>query len=115
MKKAHQHLIKWGLKQGYTIEVNCDGERDYYGTDYNEAIEAIEATEHGTILLVDSSTKNKPINYHAGFCFVFEYDQQPDEIIYDYDVNEVSTAWDQDYTAHCKKYPINKHFSRSNN
>ena len=67
MIPAHKHLVQWGLDRGFTIEVNCEGETDYYGTDYDEAIEAIEATEHGSILLVDSSTKNEPINYHASF------------------------------------------------
>jgi hypothetical protein len=30
---------------------------------------------------------------------MFEYDQEPDESIYDYGVNEISEAWAADYEA----------------
>jgi len=109
MIPAHQHLIKWGLRQGYTIEVECEGYTDYVGTNFYDAVEAVEACDIGMVYFT------KPSEYIAGFSYIFDYDQEPDEIVSDWGINEVSIAWDVDYTAHCKKYPINKHFSRSNN
>ena len=53
---AHKHLVQWGLDQGYTIEVACEAETEYVGTDYNEAIEAIEATEYGAIHFNEGKT-----------------------------------------------------------
>jgi hypothetical protein len=115
MKKAHQHLIKWGLNQGYTIQVECEGYTDYEGTSFDDAVEAVESCDIGVIYFVEGThTEGEPV-YLAGFSYILEYDRSPDEIISDWGINEVSIAWDQDYTAHCKKYPINKHFSRSNN
>ena len=115
MIPAHKHLVQWGLDQGFTIEVNCEGETDYYGTDYDEAIEAIEATEHGAILLVDSSTKNEPINYHASFYYAFDYDQQPDEIIYDYGINKISEKWASDFFEFFLNCEVKYIYKPSNN
>lgn len=115
MKHAHLHLIKWGLNQGYTIQVESEGYTDYEGTSYKEAVKSVEACDIGVIYFIEGThTVGEPV-YVAGFSYIFDYDQPPDEIISDWGINEVSTAWDQEYTAHCKKYPINKHFSRSNN
>ena len=115
MKKAHQHLIKWGLHQGYTIEVVLEDELEYVGKDYNKAIEAIEACDVSEITFLEGENTDAFINQVAWFFCILEYDQEPDETISDYGINEVSTAWYQDYTAHCEKYPINNHYSRSNN
>ncbi len=115
MKKAHQHLIKWGLKQGYTIEVVCEGYTDYVGTSFDDAVEVVEDCDIGMVYFTNPTDLKDEVEYIAGFSYILEYDQAPDEIISDWGINEVSIAWDEDYTAHCKKYPINKHFSRSNN
>jgi hypothetical protein len=32
-----------------------------------------------------------------------EWKQNPDEIIYDYGINEVSEAWAADYDQHCSE------------
>jgi hypothetical protein len=109
MIEAHKHLIKWGISRGYTIEIEDEGEMDYSGTEYAKAVEAAEAIETGNIYLC------KDGEYDAGFRYILQWDQNPDEIVSDWGINKVSKAWDEDYTRHCKKYPINKHFSRSNN
>lgn len=115
MKEAHKHLIQWGLDRGYKIEVDClDGYVEYEGFDYDEAVEAVEASDCGGIYFVDglvpeSIYKEKRYlkgenNYVAGFGYVLEYHQKPDEIISDWGINEISEAWDKDYTIHCDQY-----------
>ncbi len=38
MEEAHRHLVQWGIRQGYTIEVWGEDEYlDYSGTDFDEA------------------------------------------------------------------------------
>lgn len=117
MKEAHKHLIQWGLDRGYKIEVECEGEVDYEGISYNDAVEAVEACDVGSIYFIDglipegfekdiglitySAGEN---NYVAGFGYVLEYHQEPDEIISDWGINEISEAWDKDYTIHCDQY-----------
>lgn len=128
MIPAHQHLVQWGLDKGYTIEVVCEGETDYFGTDYDEAIEAIEATEYGCIHLVDSSTKNEPINYQAWFSYLFGFKHRlsdnpnhnetwlnPDEIVNDYGVNEITEQWSKDYEEFFENCQIKYVYQPSNN
>ena len=115
MKKAHKHLIQWGLDRGYKIEVDCmDGYVEYEGFDYDMAVEAVEASDCGGIYFVngmvpESIYKEKRYlkgenNYVAGFCYVLEYHQEPDEIISDWGINKITEAWDKDYTEHCNQY-----------
>ncbi len=115
MKEAHKHLIQWGLDRGYKIEVDClDGYVEYEGSDYDKAVEAVEASDCGGIYFVDglipeSIYKEKKYlkgenNYVAGFGYDLEHDQEPDEIITDWGINEISEAWDKDYTIHCDQY-----------
>lgn len=93
MIEAHKHLIQWGLDRGYAIEVECEGELDYNGTNYTEAVEAVEACDIGLIYLTEGG------EMMAVFSYVLEYDQEPDEIIGDWGINEVSEAWDKEYTS----------------
>lgn len=109
MKDAHHHLINWGIKKGYTIEVDCEGITEYKGKNYDEAVEASEACDVGAIYFIEGD------EHIAWFSYVHEYERVPDEIISDWGVNVVTESWWADYLRHCKRYPINKHFSRSNN
>jgi hypothetical protein len=109
VEKAYKHLIKWGLARKYTIEVECEGVTDYVGTNFQDAVDAVEACDIGTIYF------SEPSNYIASFAYVLEYDQEPDESITDWGINDVTIDWDEDYTKHCYEYPKNNHYSRSNN
>jgi hypothetical protein len=95
MEKAHLNLIKWGLEEGYSVEVYGEEEYlDYVGGNYDEAVEAVEACDGGMILLVVPD--GDPV---AWFKYVFDWDQNPDEIISDWGINEVSDAWDKQYNG----------------
>ena len=52
MKKAHLHLIKWGIARDYAIAVYIEGEYEGIYKTYNKAKEAVEAGEIGCIDLV---------------------------------------------------------------
>ena len=65
---------------------------DYAGGNYTEAVEAVEACDGGMILFVVPDSD--PV---AWFRYVFDWDQNPDEIISDWGINEVSDAWDKQY------------------
>ena len=91
-----------------------DGYVEYEGFDYDMAVEAVEASDCGGIYFVngmvpESIYKEKRYlkgenNYVAGFCYVLEYHQEPDEIISDWGINKITEAWDKDYTEHCNQY-----------
>tara|TARA_R110000803_G_scaffold73775_3_gene137668 strand:- start:11420 stop:11740 length:321 start_codon:yes stop_codon:yes gene_type:complete len=100
MKKAHLHLIKWALKRGYSVAVFGEGEYDGVHHTYQAIKDAVEACDMGEMLLVRPSVKTAG-NWtrKASFAFVFEYDQNPDEIIYDYGVNEITDAWSAAYES----------------
>jgi hypothetical protein len=49
----------------------------------------------GEMVLVKQGTWTS----EASFAYMFEYDQEPDETIYDYGVNEISEAWAADYES----------------
>ena len=99
MKKAHLHLIKWGLAQGYKIEVDIEGEFEYRGRSYKQAKDASEAGDMGCIYLITGDSNEA----YSWFGYMHEWKQNPDEIIYDYGINEVSEAWAADYDQHCSK------------
>lgn len=95
MEKAHRNLVRWAIDQGYTIDVWGEDEfQDYRGTDFGEAVENIEACDGGTIYLNNADGETV-----AWFSYVFDWDQNPDEIINDWGINEVSGAWDKQYNS----------------
>ena len=95
MEKAHRNLVRWAIDQGYTVDVWGEDEfQDYRGTDFSEAVENIEACDGGTIYLNNADGENV-----AWFSYVFDWDQNPDEIINDWGINEVSDAWDKQYNT----------------
>lgn len=102
MKKAHLHLIKWGLAKGYNIAVYGEGEFGLISDKYKEVKDEVEACDIGSIIFIVPRTDNKGTwKRIASFDYVLEYDQVPDESIYDYGINEVSEAWAADYDQHC--------------
>ena len=98
MQKAHLHLIKWAVERSYSVMVCGEGEFDGVHSTYTEIKDNVEACDIGGLTLIGLNAKgdNEPV---ASFAYVFEYDQEPEEIIYDYGVNEISEQWDRDYAA----------------
>ena len=102
MKKAHLHLIKWGLAKGYNIAVYGEGEFGLISDKYKEVKDEVEACDIGSIIfLVPREAYGRGWKRRASFDYVLEYDQVPDESIYDYGINEISEAWAADYDQHC--------------
>ncbi len=99
MKQAHLHLIQWGLDQGYIIEVDIEGEAEYRGKSYKEAKDASEAGETGCIYLITGTGDTD----YAWFGYLHDYDQKPDEKIYDYGICAVSESWQKAYDQHCSQ------------
>ena len=98
MQKAHLHLIKWAVVKGYSVMVFGEGQYDGRYSAYEEIKDNVEACDIGQMNLVK---RNATGIYEtvASFAYVFEYDQEPEEIIYDYGVNDVSEQWARDYEA----------------
>ena len=98
MKKAHLHLIKWALKRGYSVAVFGEGEYDGVHQTYQEIKDAVEGCDMGEMVLLIPSVKQVGTWKNLGsFAYMFEYDQEPNEIIYDYGVNDISEEWAADY------------------
>lgn len=100
MQKAHLHLIKWAVKRGYSVAVFGEGEYDGVHHTYKEIKDTVEGCDMGELVLVKPSvlTEGKWTR-QASFAYMFDYDQEPDETIYDYGVNEISDAWSADYES----------------
>jgi len=95
MEKAHRNLVQWGISQGYTIEVWGEDEYlDYSGTDFDEAIDNVEACDGGLICFMTVDGEQV-----AWFRYVFDWDQGHDEIVSDWGINPVSNAWHKHYTG----------------
>ena len=100
MQKAHLHLIKWAVSKGYSVAVYGEGEFDGIHSTYKDIKDNVEACDMGEMLLVKPSTKTKgKWSRIVSFAYIFEYEQEPEEIIYDYGVNDVSTEWEKAYSA----------------
>jgi len=99
MKQAHLHLIQWGLDQGYIIEVDIEGEPEYKGSSFADAKEASEAGDTGSIYLITGTGDTD----YAWFGYLHDYDQKPDEKIYDYGICAVSESWQKAYDQHCSQ------------
>ena len=106
MQKAHLHLIKWAVKRGYSVAVFGEGEYDGVHHTYKEIKDNVEACDMGEMVLLTPSVKQEgKWKRLASFAYVFEYEQEPDESIYDYGVNEISEAWAAEYeTTHQLAY-----------
>ena len=95
MKKAHLHLIKWGLKKGYKIAVYIEG--IYEGTykTYNRTKWVVEQGDIGCIDLIPMNEDRSELE--ASFAYSFNYGQEPDEIIYDRSINKIANEWAKAY------------------
>jgi hypothetical protein len=91
MEKAHINVINWGLSQGYTIEIVCDDETDYVGTNLKDAIDTTDNCGDGVIYY------KKGRDYLAWFSYVLGLDREPEELISDYGVNDISKVWEKQY------------------
>ena len=100
MQKAHLHLIKWAVAKGYSVAVYGEGEFDGVYSTYEDIKDAVEACDMGGMILVNAWVqKEGKWSRQASFSYVLEYDQEPEESIYDYGVNEISEQWARDYEA----------------
>ena len=104
MQKAHLHLIKWAVARGYSVMVFGEGEFDGVHSTYKEIKDAVEACDMGQMDLVkpnmlEEQDEDQGYEVYASFAYIFERDQEPDEIIADYGVNEISEQWERDYEA----------------
>ena len=100
MRKAHLHLIKWAVDRGYSVAVYGEGEYDGIHSTYKTIKENVEACDMGQMTLVTPSLKQEgKWRSVASFAYLFDYHQEPDEIIYDREVNAIADAWDADYSA----------------
>ena len=91
--KAYKHLIRWGLDRGYKVEVYGEGELDYSGLDFEEAVEAVEACDVGNISFLNPEDNERL----AWFAYTFDWDQNPDEIISDWGINDITSQWEKAY------------------
>jgi len=100
MQKAHLHLIKWAVSKGYSVAVYGEGEFDGIHSTYATIKDNVEACDMGEMVLVKPSTKTEgKWARKASFAYIHEYEQEPEESIYDYTVNEVAEEWQRDYEA----------------
>jgi len=101
MQKAHLHLIKWAVARGYSVAVFGEGEYDGVHHTYKEIKDNVEACDMGEMVLVKPSVKTKgKWTRKASFAYMFDYDQNNDETIYDYGVNDITDDWAADYENH---------------
>ena len=98
MQKQHLHLAKWAVARGYSVMVFGEGEFDGVHSTYTEIKDNVEACDMGQMDLVKPNAEGE-YECMASFAYVFEYDQEPDDIIYDYGINEISEQWAKDYEA----------------
>jgi hypothetical protein len=75
-----------------------EGEFDGVHSTYEEIKDTVEACDMGQMDLVKPDAKGEYESI-ASFAYIFEYDQPPEETIYDYGVNEISEQWARDYEA----------------
>ena len=92
--KAHKHLIRWGLDQGYKVKVYGEGQLDYSGLRYEEAVETVEGCDVGSIEFVDPEDADNSL---AWFSYVLEWNQPPEESISDWGINEITSQWEKAY------------------
>jgi len=106
MKKAYLHNIKYALNKGFHVAVRCMEEGDLLQkpTDsYKLAKEGIESTGMVELIWCKRSEEDNKFKAKAVFAVILDYDQEPDETISDYGINELTEQWAKDYDKEC--YP----------
>ena len=102
MRKSHLHLIKWAVDLGYSVAVYGEGEYDGVHSTYKTIKDNVEACDMGEMVLVTPSIKQEgKWKRLAAFAYLFDHPQEPDEIIYDREVNAIADAWAAAYEQHC--------------
>jgi len=92
MEKAYLHLIKFALDQGAVVDVDDGGDHDeiHRGCTYEQAKDAVESVDDSTILVhLDGKTTH--------FAVALDFNQAPEETIYDYSVTDFSALWEAVY------------------
>ena len=115
MKKAHLHLIKWGLSKGYEIAVHIEGEYEGRYDTYLQAKEAVEAGDMGTITFMREWHKLCDMNECTRFAYIFEYDQEPDEIICDMSHTIIAERWFKEYAQEDEGWSIGSYLDLDRN
>jgi hypothetical protein len=119
MKKAYLHNIKYAINKGFRLVIRDgeDGELLTKTYGYKEAKEAIESVDFTYIKWQRPTTETEQsetghlFKTLAVFAVILDYDQEPEETISDYGVNEYSEAWSDAYDKECyqsaeKRLPI---------
>ncbi len=97
MQKAHLNLIKYALSSGCAISV-WDGGDDwevYKSTSYKAIKDAIEAVEEAEIKIYKND------DYVGWARIIFDWHQEPDEIVSDYTLTPFMEQWGNQYTKLC--------------
>jgi len=105
MQKAYLHNIKAGLAAGYRLCIIDGEEGDVLAKTYSykEAKEAVECMAVTLIRWQKETTDTeraegaKAFKSVAVFAVALEYDQEPDETIYDMSVNDIADQWFDEY------------------
>ena len=109
MKKAYLHNIKYAINKGFRLVIRDgeDGELLTKTYGYKEAKEAIESVDFTYIKWQRPTTETEQeetghlFKTLAVFAVMLEYDQEPNETISDYGVNEYSEEWSEAYDKEC--------------
>ncbi len=97
-QKAHLHLISWAVDRGYSFKVYGEGEYDGVHSTYASIKDNVEACDMGEMVLVEPTEDGK-WNRLASFSYIFDYGQDPSEIICDYTDNNICNEWHEDYMS----------------
>lgn len=100
MMKAHYHLVKFALKAGHQCSV-WDGEawQVKRSTKYREIIEALESVDEAELTIRNS--EGERIGW--AHC-IFEYGQEPQEIVANHTITPFMQEWDANYTGIPDRY-----------
>ena len=92
MQKAHIHLIHFALNRGAIVDVDDGGDEDeiHRGCTFTQARDAVQSVDDSTIIVrQDGETTH--------FFVALDFDQPPEETIYDYSVTPFSSKWEGVY------------------
>lgn len=95
MKKAYLNYIKNALQSGYKVAVLVEGEVTLKSSSSYQAIkDEVEAYDAIVTLLVRDVEKKETI---AWADVLLEYNQEPEETVFDYEPNDYNKNWAKNY------------------
>lgn len=98
MKSAYKHYLQRAFNQGHVVHVDDGGDETIHCNTYQEALDAVEAVESATALVVRKDRSESGKWVRLGWALIIP-GLDPEETVADYSVTDYNESWEREYDS----------------